>query len=427
MLLLDADALLRLDRLVQALAPAAALHDPAGELVDDLHLVVLDDVVDVAVVQRLRLQRLREMVDHLRVARVVQILHPQRALDLLDALLGHGDGLVLLVELVVRARVLGGALRVAGMRLERDQRRRDAREVVVELRGGLRLAGDDQRRARLVDQDGVDLVHDGEVVAALDDPLELHGHVVAQVVEAELRVRPVRDVALIRLAARLERHHVLDVGGAHAERLEHRARPLAVALGQVVVGRDEVRALTGDRVEIQRLRGDERLALAGLHLGDVALVQHDPAHQLDIEETHVHRSLERLADGGERLEQELVERLAVREPFPELDRLRGELLVRQGLVLGLERADVRRLLGEALEPPALADAEDLLEGAELLDHGGRVAVRARTLGPPRGRRRAGPREPCTPVPRGLPAPPGPGRSRTCGRRRCSAWCRRRCG
>ena len=53
MLLLDRHALLRLDRLVQALAPAATLHDAAGELVDDLHLAVLDDVVDVLLVERL--------------------------------------------------------------------------------------------------------------------------------------------------------------------------------------------------------------------------------------------------------------------------------------------------------------------------------------------------------------------------------------
>ena len=52
-LLADRDALLGLDRLVQALAPAAALHDAARELVDDLDLAVLDDVVDVALVERL--------------------------------------------------------------------------------------------------------------------------------------------------------------------------------------------------------------------------------------------------------------------------------------------------------------------------------------------------------------------------------------
>ena len=53
-LLADLDALLRLDRLVQALAPATPLHDPAGVLVDDLDLAVLDHVVDVALVERLR-------------------------------------------------------------------------------------------------------------------------------------------------------------------------------------------------------------------------------------------------------------------------------------------------------------------------------------------------------------------------------------
>jgi hypothetical protein len=39
---------------VETLTPAAALHDAAGELVDDLDLAVLDDVVDVLLVQGLR-------------------------------------------------------------------------------------------------------------------------------------------------------------------------------------------------------------------------------------------------------------------------------------------------------------------------------------------------------------------------------------
>ena len=57
-LLLDAHALLGLDGLVQALRPAPALEDAAGELVDDLDLAVDHRVVDVALVQRLGLQRL---------------------------------------------------------------------------------------------------------------------------------------------------------------------------------------------------------------------------------------------------------------------------------------------------------------------------------------------------------------------------------
>jgi hypothetical protein len=49
-LALDAHAFLGLDGLVQAVAPAPAGHQAAGELVDDDDLVVLDDVLHVALV-----------------------------------------------------------------------------------------------------------------------------------------------------------------------------------------------------------------------------------------------------------------------------------------------------------------------------------------------------------------------------------------
>src|SRR5206468_5223325 len=141
-LLLDLHALLRLDGLVQAFRPATPLHYPAGELVDDLDLAVLDDVVDVALVERLRLERLDQMVDVLDVLRRVQILDPERALDLLDPAGERRDGLELLVVGVVgvgilalldlRGRLVGDAL----------ERARDAGEVVVRLGGRLWLAGD---------------------------------------------------------------------------------------------------------------------------------------------------------------------------------------------------------------------------------------------------------------------------------------------
>jgi hypothetical protein len=41
----------------------------------------------------------------------------------------------------------------------------------------------------------------------------------------------------------------------------------------------------GQGVQVERERGHERLALTGLHLGDVALVQDDAAHHLDVEQS----------------------------------------------------------------------------------------------------------------------------------------------
>ncbi len=167
MLLLDRHALLRLDGLVEALRPAPPFHDPAGELVDDLHLAVLDHVLLVAVIERLGLERLREVVDELDVPRVVEVLDRQGALDLLDATRKRRDGLELLVVRVVDVRLF--ALVDLRRRLVRRalERADDTREVVVHLRGDLGLTGDDQRRPRLVDEDRVDLVDDRVEVAAL--------------------------------------------------------------------------------------------------------------------------------------------------------------------------------------------------------------------------------------------------------------------
>ena len=149
----------------------------------------------------------------------------------------------------------------------------------------------------------------------------------------------------------------------HPEPVEDAPVPLGVALGQVVVDGDEVDADAGERVEVERRGGDERLSLTGLHLGDVALVEDDAAHHLHVEHALLRLAPARLAHGGEGLEDELVERLAVLVPLLELDRLRAQLVVGERLELRLEGRDVGSLLLQPLQAPPLAEAQDLLECA----------------------------------------------------------------
>ena len=211
-LLLDVHALLGLDRLVQALRPAPALEDAAGELVDDHDLAVDDGVVDVALVERLGLQRLLQVVDERAVLRAVQMLDAEELLGLGDAQLGHRDGLVLLLELEVEVGdevLLQPRVHALGL-LAGHHPLGELGELLVVVGGGLGLAGDDQRRARLVDEDVVDLVDDREGMAALHLLLQRLGHVVAQVVEAELGVRPVRHVGGVGAVLLVDRLHVLQ-------------------------------------------------------------------------------------------------------------------------------------------------------------------------------------------------------------------------
>ena len=91
------------------------------------------------------------------------------------------------------------------------------------------------------------------------------------------------------------------------EEVVDRAHPLRVAAREVVVDGDDVDAAPGERVEDGGERRDEGLALARLHLGDLALVEDDATHQLDVEVAHAQRPLHRLAAGGEHVGDHLVE------------------------------------------------------------------------------------------------------------------------
>ena len=412
-LLLDAYALLRLDRLVQAFRPAPAVEDAPCELVDDLHLAVDHRVVDVALVERLRAQRLDQVVDEVPVLGAVEVIDAQEALGLGDAQLGHRDRLALLLELVVEVRhelLLGARVHAFG-RFARRHPRRQARELHVQVGRLFGRARDDQRRARLVDQDVVDLVHDRERLAALDLFGDVLGHVVAQVVEAELRVGPVDHVARVRLVLLLVGLHVLQHTHRDPQRVVDRAHPFRVAAREVVVDGDHVHALAfgqrarlargsllaalrrravaialglgglavqlgglraggpagrrlvshRQRVQHHRERRRQRLALACLHLRDAALVQRHPADQLDVEVAHAHRPLAGLAHDREALRQERVQRLAGRRARAQLVHPRAQLGVGVVFELRLERSDQLDPLLVLLELLRLAHVEGAIQ------------------------------------------------------------------
>ena len=307
----------------------------------------------------------------------VEVVDAEEFLRPFDPALGRRDGLVLLVVFVVVVG-LGGVLRFA----QRFQLvfRRDAvhlpgqaGELVVDLRRLFGRAGDDQRRARLVDQDVVDLVDDREVVAALDAVLERPGHVVAQVVEAELGVGPVGDVAGVFDLPRVVVVGVLDRGDGDAERLVDRRHPFGVAAGQVVVDGDDVDAVAGQRVEEDGQGRGQRLALAGLHLGDRAVVQHHAADQLDVEVALADAAPRRLAGQREGLGQEVVERLAAAGALAQGVGLGAQLVVVEQLHLGLDRVDLLRTLLVRLEFAPLADAQRAGDHVPGVRHCSRVA------------------------------------------------------
>ena len=237
--------------------------------------------------------------------------------------------------------VLGGGEHVVRHVLTALQAAHGAREVLVGAGGLSAGARDNERRPGLIDH--------GVVVTALHALLGTGDHVVAQVVETELGVGAIGDVCLVGRTLELERHVVLEQTDGHAQVLVDAAHPLGVALCQVIVDGNDMHALAGDSVEVAGQGGDERLALAGLHLGNMTLMKRHGADELYVKVTHARDALGSLAHSGKSLGKHVVERLAVGVTLAELIGLGAEFLLGHLLKLGLKTVDLVNDLVVALK------------------------------------------------------------------------------
>ena len=119
--------------------------------------------------------------------------------------------------------------------------------------------------------------------------------------------------------------------------------PLLV-VGDEAVGIDDGDAMLAqalEGVEIDGKSGDQGLAFAGLHFGDLALVEHGAADELGVEVPHVEHAATSLADDGEGFRQQYVERLTVGDARLEFSGLAAKGLVGERTDGGLERVDLR--------------------------------------------------------------------------------------
>ena len=349
---------LRLDGLMQTVAVTAADHQTAGEFVNDDNFIVLHDVIHVALHQGVRAQRGVNVMQQLVVGNIGKVLHAEPALGLAHARFGEVAGLFLFVDDVILAHrgkfFVGKRIFLPAILLRFFALLQGADEAIrlfIQVGGLVARAGDNQRRARFVDEDGVHLVHDGEVMTALHHVLLIDHHVVAQIVKAHLVVRAVGHVAGISRLALFLRQIMHDHAHSHAEEAENAAHVFALELSQIVVDGDDMHALARERVEIRRHGRRQGLALAGLHLGDAALMEHDAAEHLHAELALARHAAGRFAHDGIRFRQQVVQRFAVFEPLTEFDGLAAQLLVGQRLVRFFKRIDLIDNFVQAFDLP----------------------------------------------------------------------------
>src|SRR5262249_61453117 len=223
-------------------------------------------------------------MNRLHVRGIVHIAKTEEAFAFADAFFGERRGAMLFVESVVDLL---------------DQLWNDFVDLEVLVGRFFGGTGNNQRGARFVDENGVDFVHDGELVAALDAVRQVILHVVAKIVEAEFVVRAVGDVSAVGRAALVVIEVVNNDADGEAETTIERTHPLRVTSSEVIVQGDDVNAGASEGIQNCGKRGDERFAFARFHFGDFAVVQNESADELNVEMTHVEEAAARFASEGE--------------------------------------------------------------------------------------------------------------------------------
>ena len=95
----------------------------------------------------------------------------------------------------------------------------------------------------------------------------------------------------------------------------------AVALCQVIIDCNHVHALACQGVQISRQGGNQGLALAGTHLGNLALVEADTAHHLHVKVAHAQHTLGCLANHCKCLRQNVIQGFTGCQPVLEFLRI----------------------------------------------------------------------------------------------------------
>ena len=318
--------------LVQTLVVPAAVHQSAGELVNNDNLPVLNDVVDIPFHNAPGLHGLVDMVRNGGIFRVGKVFNAEKFLRFFNTAgsEGYGTGLfvhdVVAIVIVVYFLVLG---------LGKDHLLHTGNQEVchfVQFGRILALAGDNQRRSCLVDQNGVHLVHDGKGVSSLDKLGFVNCHIITKVVKAQFVIGAIGNIGGISLPPLVGTHTRHYQPHRQTHKFMDLTHPLGVTGGKVVVDSDHVDAGPCQRVQIAGQNGNQCLTFTGLHFCDSSLMEHDTANELYRVGAHTQHTPGGLPNGGECLGQNVVQGFTVIKPLLKFCGLSLKFLLREGLV-----------------------------------------------------------------------------------------------
>ena len=304
--------LLGLNGLMESVGIAAARHDTPRKLIDDQHLIIFDHIVLIPEHQIVCPQRQDDIVLDFQIFRICQVFNIKKLLYFLYTLLCQVNDFILFIDNEISGfRDLlahdGGHLRHLAASFAPFQLACQDIADLIEFCGFPALAGNDQRRSRLVDQYGVHLVDDGVVQISLYQLFFVDHHVITKIIKSQLIVGHVGNVAGIGRPALVAFHGIEHNAHGQSQKFMNLSHPLSITVSQIIIDRHNVDALAFQRIQISRKSRHQRLSFTGFHLRNPSLMQNDTADQLYPVMLHVQHTSGRFSDGRISLHQNIVQ------------------------------------------------------------------------------------------------------------------------
>ena len=197
-----------------------------------------------------RLDSLIYMVENGQIVGIHKVLDTEELLSLLYTVRKQGSGLCLLVDDIIGGVILLLLLRVNLHDLHGSQCPRELVSSLIQVGRLVAASRNDERSSRFVYEDRVHLIDYGEIHFALHFIRLAYAHIITQIIEAVLIVGAVGDIARVRFSALIVFFFVYYKPHCEPEKPVDTSDKLTVAFCEVVVDRDHMDALAGERVQI---------------------------------------------------------------------------------------------------------------------------------------------------------------------------------
>ena len=239
-----------LNRLMQTVRVTASRHDTSGKLIDDHNLIILYDVILITEHQIVRTQCKIHIVLDLKVLWIRKVGDVEEPLYLLDTLLSQVNDLIFFIDDKIsclrdllaheRRHLCNFAARLAAFQLS-------CKDITdfIQLRRLAALTGNNQRCTRLIDQNRVDLIDNCVGKLSLYQLFLVDNHVVTQIIESQLIVRYIGDIARVLFSSFVIVHGVQYASNGKSEEFVYLSHPGCVTVCQIVVDRNDMHALSG--------------------------------------------------------------------------------------------------------------------------------------------------------------------------------------